>query len=93
MSKSLVYAGMLLFFLRAYAGYGDMANVENEGAPLGSNGWASIFAWAAIGAVAGYLFCKQKNGRGGKQFAPDGGAVIGLFAGAVMPLVWVFLTK
>lgn len=93
MNRLFVYVGMLVLCAHAHAGYGGMGNVDTDNTTPPSNGFVSIFLWAAVGAAVGYFFCREQNKKGGKQFAPDGGAVIGVFVGAAMPFVWTVLTK
>lgn len=77
----------------AWAGYGGMGNVEKDAGGTG-DGIGLMLGCAVLGAVLGYAYCVLRNKTAVKKWAPDGGAVIGMFAGgAILPFAWILLSR
>lgn len=84
---------LLLTALNAYAGFGGMGNVDDDGGlGGGGNGIWILLAGIFLGAAIGAMWAKFQQSQG-KAFATDGGAVIGGLIGMfVFPILYI-ITK
>lgn len=92
--KRTVAAVWSFFACAAYAGFGGMANIEEDNGGGSSESFGLVTACAVVGAVAGYFYCAYRNKSSSEKLAPDGGAIIGFFVGGiVLPFVWISFNR
>lgn len=91
--KKIVLYVLLFLALDAYAGFGGMGSVDDDGGlGGGGNGIWILLSGIFLGVSIGAMWAKFQQSQG-REFATDGGAVIGGLIGMfVFPLLYI-ITK